>query len=472
MATTIGALAYTIRADTAGFAKDLGLTKKELAATKKIMRDTREPADLLADAQKNLMALYDKGALNAKEYAKALDKVDKEYKQLTGSAEEATGGVGTFNSQMGGKMPGGSGKAVAALGTVAIAVLAVKEGFDAVVASGQAAIDFIGEGIASGAEQIDLAKKTGLGTDDVAAFKLAGERLGVEFDIVQDSIKEFGIRVSEAANADSGPVKDIFDELGISISEIDAMAPAQAFQRMAKEISSLTDEKDRLRVADELMGDAGQQLIRMFEDEGAALRDAREDVDKFGLSMSEAASKDIFAAQKAINDMQIAAGGLQQTLAAEMAPAVTTLVEGITDLLQAMIRVSKTEAFQVAMHHAKDAAEATAAAIGLVVDGLELIMGVDRKKQKLESDFMSVTEARKQFSSAELKRVNFSGQDGVVSKSVVAQIREHLDQAARKSKPDNTSDERAKRLGEISKATKDMARKPTIKVKKINSIAG
>ena len=54
MATTIGALAYKISADTAEFTKGMGLTAKTLRSGKRLMQEMQTPVEALSKAQEKL----------------------------------------------------------------------------------------------------------------------------------------------------------------------------------------------------------------------------------------------------------------------------------------------------------------------------------------------------------------------------------------------------------------------------------
>lgn len=145
----------------------------------------------------------------------------------------------------------------------------VKIGLAAVgVAAGLAAVklkSISSELIDYGDKLHKLNLRLGVSVEMLDKLKKVGELAGVEFKSITNSIQRLTVRVQEAALG-TGLAKDALKGLGISIENIKNMSPEKQFLLVAERIGLVTDKSLQNKMAFDLMGRGGAELISMFKD--------------------------------------------------------------------------------------------------------------------------------------------------------------------------------------------------------------
>lgn len=119
----------------------------------------------------------------------------------------------------------------------------------------------------------DLAAKSGLTAEAVQELDFVAQQSGSNFDTISDAIA----KMSKALiNGDAGVVKDL-EALGLSAAALKDMAPDQAFEAIAAAIAQVPDPMMRSKVAMDIFGKAGADLLPVLISDIGGLRDvARE----------------------------------------------------------------------------------------------------------------------------------------------------------------------------------------------------
>lgn len=94
-AVTIHSLVYRVTADAVQFKSGITATRTELSAAKKLMLETRSPAERLGHSIEALNKLHAKGAIDASTHARALNKLQAEFKETERAAKGVGAGIGS-----------------------------------------------------------------------------------------------------------------------------------------------------------------------------------------------------------------------------------------------------------------------------------------------------------------------------------------------------------------------------------------
>src|SRR5690606_24286986 len=78
----IGGLNYQITANTSGFSKAMIGTRSDIALTKRLMQDSKPAAEVMAEGLNRLERLYKSGAIDARAYTHALNKLHAEQREM------------------------------------------------------------------------------------------------------------------------------------------------------------------------------------------------------------------------------------------------------------------------------------------------------------------------------------------------------------------------------------------------------
>jgi hypothetical protein len=189
------------------------------------------------------------------------------------------------------------------------------------------------------AETIDaqskLSRKIGVSLADFQSLALAGDLAGVSQEKVASAIGKMGINLTNAANG-SKAAEAGFKALGLSVAELQAMSPAQQFDAISVAISKLPTPAEQAAAAVKVFGKGGKDLLDIFANGGAAVKEAAEYAELFGLALSTEAGQNV---EKMMDDFTVLGKlveGFKTQLVAAFAPAVseqiTAVIEKIKEL--------------------------------------------------------------------------------------------------------------------------------------------
>jgi hypothetical protein len=125
----------------------------------------------------------------------------------------------------------------------------------------------------------DLAAKSGLTAEAVQELDFVARQSGSSFDQISQALALMGNRLVEG---DKGAVQAI-KALGLNLSELQAMQPDQAFQRIAAAVSAIADPMQRSKLAMDLFGRSGATVLPVLTSNIGQLR---EQARSMGLVMS------------------------------------------------------------------------------------------------------------------------------------------------------------------------------------------
>jgi hypothetical protein len=240
---------------------ETGAAKVEKSLNK--MADSFSGRKLIQDANLAAKAIEDIGGasmLTAKEQAKVNAQVTEalaKYKALGIEAPASlqklakeTAGVGTEMT----KTSGGISGLVGSLGKMAGAL--------GIAFSAGAVISFGKQVLASAGQIDDLSKKLGVSAESVQRWKFAAEQGGATIENVDKAVTVMNRSLAEGDKSTIGALKSA----GLSFDKIRMMKPEDAFNAITKAIGEIPDPMERARVAVELFGKGGAELLPAIVD--------------------------------------------------------------------------------------------------------------------------------------------------------------------------------------------------------------
>ena len=138
--------------------------------------------------------------------------------------------------------------------------------------------------IEAGAEIEKLSKTLGASTESLSQFKHVAELAHVSFESLTKGWRLMEKNVSLAAQG-TGAAKDALRELGISATELKNLKPENQFEVLADAMAQVENPADKVRLAMQIFGRAGADLIPIMEGGSKAIQAAREEADKLGLNL-------------------------------------------------------------------------------------------------------------------------------------------------------------------------------------------
>lgn len=380
MSTVIGKLVYGI--ETNADLKGITATKAELRSAQGVMRETQTESEKLGTKIERAESLFAKGAISAGTYTRAMDKYASELREVNAEAAKVkpidlkvttTGGLnkdllGTGN-MLAGQVPGVT-SFTAALGTIgpiaAGAVLGlggIKAGADLLVGTFTAVTSAVGEAMERIDSTTDAAAKLGVTGDALEGLRIAAQRAGVDAGTFDGALGKLNKNLGEAA-AEGGEAAEKFSKLGLDVRALSSQKPDEAFKEIAAALSEIESPYERARAAQDLFGKSGQELIPVALQGADAIRQAESDAKLFGITIGEAARKDIQDANDRLEDLGTIAKGAAASLAVELAPAIRDVAGELGLLAKGFGGVQGAVGIFV------DTATADIQALGKVIEGL------------------------------------------------------------------------------------------------------
>lgn len=275
-------------------------------------------------------------------YSKSTKDAGKEgtlaFNELSGILAAIPGPIGNIAGRMSGLssaaeglgrvFSGGLGSGFSSLAGAASALL---NPFTLAVA-GIAAFGAAAAAIGAGLQQLtgrveelqNTASRLGTSFEFAQVLEQAALRSGVAVDQLASGLQRFEVNISKAREGGNAAA-DAFQKLGISQEELQTSDPTNLAGRVADALANIEDPAERARLATELLGKSGLELLPAF----ASIDDAAASMDKFRATISEVDVQRLSSLDDVFDDIGVALQGLGTQLLVPF----TGLAEGVADAL-------------------------------------------------------------------------------------------------------------------------------------------
>jgi len=264
-----------------------------------------------------------------------------------------------------------------------------------------------------------FASRIGITTEALSKYQAVAQFAGVEAETLNDGFKELANRVAEAKTG-IGAGAEALAALGIGIDEISNRSPDKQFEIFAEALDKVADSGEKVFLAEELMGDAGSQLLQTLSDGSQGLAEMANEAERFGVVVSSTAAANAIEFAQSTDRIDMAFTGLRNTIGEKFIPVMTELNNRFADFI-ADNRGAILDFGEKAITAFGWIAEKGAFAVGILVDSFRgLKMGIllleivllEMTQLMLES-FSSMANAALEFA----EKLNFGGVlDGMISK--------------------------------------------------------
>jgi len=114
--------------------------------------------------------------------------------------------------------------------------------------------------IDAGAQIGDMSEKLGISAEAVQRFGYAADQSGADIQVVDSAIKKMNANLAEGSKSTVAALADV----GLKFEDIRRMSPERAFEAIGDAVAGIEDPMLRAKVATELFGKAGQELLPTF----------------------------------------------------------------------------------------------------------------------------------------------------------------------------------------------------------------
>lgn len=135
-------------------------------------------------------------------------------------------------------------------------------------------------------EMQKLGQRTGATTEFLSEMKLAVELSGIEFGTFTNAMGKMQKAVGDGVVGLSTQ-KRAFEELRIDVEKFQKLDVEQQFEQLAESLSKVKNASQQVRIARDIFGRSGQELLSLFKDGAEGIRKFREEAQKMGLTISQ-----------------------------------------------------------------------------------------------------------------------------------------------------------------------------------------
>jgi hypothetical protein len=252
----------------------------------------------------------------AKTAAKISIQLEAQTATLKKGFDEAKAAINGLSGSMAGSVAKGMAMFNAALFGVQTALNAVQ----GAVASVWSAMQAMGQ-------STDMAARLGITEDALETLKFAADQAGSSADGMVSALDKMKNSVAEAAQGTGAGAKAL-QELGLSVTDMMAMSPDEQFAAIADAIQGVSNESDITRLAMDLFGRSGADLIPILKGGSEGLSEYSAKAAELGILLGDSRA-DADEAADAVNRMKLAWGGIVNQIAIAVAPALEAIADAL-----------------------------------------------------------------------------------------------------------------------------------------------
>lgn len=182
--------------------------------------------------------------------------------------------------------------------------------------------------------QAKLAQSMSTTVRSFQALEQAGKLAGVAMSGIQQATSDLTRRLAQAASG-TGPVADALDRLGLSAVALSEIPLDERVLQINEALNAMVPAAERAAVAGQLFGEEGS--LAMARLDTATIRQAQEDIVRFGVAVSEVSAQDIENANDAVTRLGLVFTGLGNRLATQAAPAIEATANALIGLADAFV---------------------------------------------------------------------------------------------------------------------------------------
>ena len=208
----------------------------------------------------------------------------------------------------------------------------------AAIAAGAMAAATVMAGLAmlrSGLQVVDaqakLAQSLGTTVESLQVLERAGDLAGVSFSGIEQATKDMTRRLSQAA-ASGGPVADALGRLHLNAKALLGLSLDQRIAAVSEAMGKFVPEAERAAVAGQIFGEEGS--IAMGRIDSATLRQASQDMQEFGVIVSEVDAAQIERSNDALSRLGLVWRGLATQMAVSAAPVLEAVARALAGTAQ------------------------------------------------------------------------------------------------------------------------------------------
>lgn len=201
----------------------------------------------------------------------------------------------------------------------------------AAVAAGKAVWDMAND-TASAGDAIDkTSQKIGISAEAYQEWSYVFERCGSDVDKLQVGMKTLSTVIADAGTGSESAAEKL-SQVGLSIEDLNGLSQEEQLSKVISALQGMEAGAERTAAATDLLGKAGVDMaavLNMSAEETQGLIDEAHD---YGMVMSNEAVSASATFEDSLTRLNNTFGGLKNNMVGEMLPALTQIMDGLSDL--------------------------------------------------------------------------------------------------------------------------------------------
>lgn len=169
------------------------------------------------------------------------------------------------------------------------------------------------------------ASQTNVFAESLSKLKYAAEQCGSSFETALDAVKTFQEQLGAASLGDSG-AQDKLKAAGVDWGAYLGLTEEDQFLKLAAHIASISIPAEQARVAMELLGDAGYQLLPFFQQGEAGIRGLCAEAEKLGYAFRGKNIEQARTLSQQLTRLTASASALGRSFMSALAPSLESVL--------------------------------------------------------------------------------------------------------------------------------------------------
>ncbi len=168
-----------------------------------------------------------------------------------------------------------------------------------------------------------MADQIGTSTEALIGMRNAADEVGVSSETMDSALAMMSKRLGGGSDQVAGGLEDI----GLSLSDMLGLDPAEQFRKIADGVSKLETQEKKAAAVTDIFGKSGAELINVLDQGRAGIDAATQETVDLGTAFSRVDAAKVEEAVRAMHDLDDAFTGVKQRLAIELSGVVTAAAE-------------------------------------------------------------------------------------------------------------------------------------------------
>lgn len=183
----------------------------------------------------------------------------------------------------------------------------------------------------------DAAARSGIAVESLSRLKFIAEQSDVEFTSLTTGIKAFQKGLSEASSGSASAIQS-FARIGVEVDKIRNLPLEQQLSAIAAGFQNVRNPADQTRIAMELFGKAGNELVPFLQQGPEGLANLANEADRLGITLNGSTIGAIGAADQALKKLKATVNGFFQRALGDVALAIMG-PESLSEIDQARLKI-------------------------------------------------------------------------------------------------------------------------------------